>query len=195
MFEVALGRMLNAERATGPDVKPYVRNINVRWDHVDISDIAEMDFPLTERGKYALRAGDLLINEGGAGIGRSAIWQGELAECYFQKSVLRLRPKAPVRSQWMVECMRVAVAQNVLSVEGNLATIPHVPAESLRRMRFPFPDVTTQDRLLEQLRMRRGVDQDLVVALQAQAALLSEHRRALITAAVTGQLDIPEVAA
>lgn len=189
-FQVRLGRMLNAERATTGELRPYVRNINVRWDYVDTTDLAEMDFPAAERRQYALKTGDLLINEGGAGIGRAALWNGQVDECYFQKSVLRLRSLGESDPRWMIECMRVAVATKVFLVEGNLATIPHVPAEALRAHRFPFPERSVQVSLLEALYRRRESDRRRRRALERQVALLQEHRQALITAAVTGQIDV-----
>jgi type I restriction enzyme S subunit len=188
-FHVQLGRMLNAERAANGDMRPYIKNINVRWDRCDIADLAEMDFPLAEREKYLLRPGDLLINEGGAGIGRSAVWDGQVGECYFQKSVLRLRPLKDANPLWMLECMRVATAQKVFLIEGNLATIPHVPAEALRAHRFPFPPRAAQDRLLERLTEQRSVLTALRTRLEQQVDRLREHRQALITAAVMGDLD------
>jgi len=194
-FRVALGRMLNAERATGESLRPYVRNVNVRWDVVDTTDLAKMDFPLADRARYRLRPGDLLINEGGAGIGRAAIWDAPVDECYFQKSVLRLRPTGHTQTRWMVECMRVAVDRKVFLVEGNLATIPHVPAEALRVHRFPFPPESVQSRLLEWLADQRRVARHVRSLVDTQIARLVEHRQALITAAVTGELDIPGVAA
>ena len=194
-FTVALGRMLNAERAASGEMRPYLRNINIRWDRVDTSDVALMDFPPGERPKYALRNGDLLVNEGGAGIGRSAIWDSQIAECYFQKSVLRLRPLSDAHPRWMLECIRVAVAQRVFLVEGNLATIPHVPAEALRVHRFPFPPRATQDLLLGWLDTQRAAHRRLFSSVGRQIDLLVEHRQALITAAVTGELAVPGVAA
>jgi type I restriction enzyme, S subunit len=191
-FHVKLGRMLNQDRATSGDMRPYIRNINVRWDVIDVHDIAEMDFPSADRAQYRLRQGDLLVNEGGAGIGRSAIWNDEIAECYFQKSVLRLRPIRDCSQDWMIECMRVAVAKKVFLVEGNLATIPHVPAEALRAFRFPFPARKVQDQLLPRLRENRKRDHQLRSATLSQIALLQERRQALITAAVTGEMEIPE---
>ena len=187
--------MLNAERAAVGEMRPYVRNINVRWDIVDVTDLAEMDFPSPERRQYRLLPGDLLINEGGAGVGRSAIWHGELDECYFQKSVLRLRPIGHSCPEWMLECMRVAVGMKVPLVEGNLATIPHVPAEALRVYRFPFPQQDTQNAMLAWLHDERSRDRPLRSATVNQIDLLAERRQALITAAVTGELDVPGVAA
>jgi type I restriction enzyme S subunit len=154
-----------------------------------------MDFPASERTQYLLKPGDLLINEGGAGIGRAAIWRGQLDECYFQKSVLRLRPIGHTSPEWMVECMRVAVAQKVLLVEGNLATIPHVPAEALRIYRFPFPPADDQNRLLSWLAKQRQHDRRMLATIERQIELLVEHRQALITSAVIGDLSVPVVAA
>ena len=194
-FDVTLGRMLNADRLSGSHAAPYIRNINVRWDNVDVSDIAAMDFPPSERAKYRLRYGDLLINEGGAGVGRAAIWRNEVAECYFQKSVLRLRPISYSLPEWMLECMRVVVDRAVPMVEGNLATIPHLPAETLRAYRLPFPSADVQRKLLAWLRDQRSRTRPMRARIDRQIALLQEHRQALITAAVTGEIDVPGVAA
>ncbi len=194
-FSVVLGRMLNAERATGEDLRHYVRNFNIRWDRVDVTDLATMDFPPAERPRYRLRFGDLLINEGGAGVGRSAIWKDEVEECYFQKSVLRLRPNGHTVPEWILECMRVAVAQKVPTVEGNLATIPHLPAEALRVWRLPMPEHESQIAELLWLKTARERDEKLSSTLSRQIDLLRDHRQALITAAVTGEIEIPGVAA
>ncbi|HXH57435.1 hypothetical protein [Iamia sp.] len=189
-FEVTLGRMLNAEREAGEDQRPYIRNVNVRWDVVDLSDVATMNFPAAERLRLRLRGGDVVVNEGGAGIGRTAIWRDELDECYFQKSVLRLRPLAHTHPAWIVECMRVAVALKVFLVEGNTATIPHVPAEALRAHRFPFPPAEVQAALLDELHSARTDDRALTTLLNRQIGLLRERRQAMITAAVTGELVV-----
>jgi type I restriction enzyme S subunit len=194
-FEVVLGRMLNAERADGPDQRPYVRNVNVRWDVVDMTDTATMAFTAEDRKRLRLAQGDLLVNEGGAGIGRTAVWQGELDECYIQKAVLRLRPISWTAPAWLVECMRLAVHMKVFLVEGNLATIPHVPAESLRSHRFPFPPRGVQHRMLQCLHNARQDHEEMRILLTRQIDLLIEHRQALITAAVTGEQEIPGMAA
>jgi type I restriction enzyme S subunit len=194
-FEVRLGRMLNPERSAGHNLAPYVRNANIRWDSVDVSDIAEMDFPPQERRRYRLKPGDVLINEGGAGMGRTAIWNGEIEECYLQKSVIRLRPLTDSNPKWIVECMRVAVARRLFLVDGNVATIPHLPAETLRTHRFPFPSRDVQERQLDWLDKQRGRTALLAQQVQRQIRLVRERREVLITAAVNGQIDIAADAA
>lgn len=194
LFEVQLGRMLSSERSTGPHMRRYLRNINIRWGYVDTSDIAEMDFPPATQSRYLVRTGDLLVNEGGAGIGRAAIWNGEIDEIYYQKSVHRVRQRAHLTVRWLLEWLRVAVDRNVFAVEGNLATIPHVPAEALRQYRIPCPPKTEANALITALDASVNRDADMRHAIDTQITLLQEHRGTLITAAVTGQLDIPEAA-
>ena len=138
-YTVQLGRMLNAERAASGDLRPYLRNMNVRWDSFDLTDIAEMDFPPEERRRYTLVAGDLLVCEGGAGVGRAAVWDGSLHGCHFQKSLHRVRATGPWPVGWVLEWLRVSKSLSAFAVEGNLATIPHLTAEQLRAHRIPFP--------------------------------------------------------
>jgi type I restriction enzyme S subunit len=67
--------------------------------------------------------------------------------------------------------------------------------ETFLSIRIPLPPRDEQDAIAATLaRERRRVD-DLVSRLQEQTALLEEHRQALITAAVTGELEVPGVAA
>lgn len=194
LFEVQLGRMLSSERSTGPHMRPYLRNVNVRWGSVDTSDLAAMDFPPEERARYAVRPGDLLVNEGGAGIGRAAIWGGEINEIYYQKSVHRIRPRGQLSVRWLLEWLRVVVDRHVFEVEGNLATIPHVPAEALRQYRVPCPPQAEAESLLAELDATIKRDTGLQRATKTQIELLQERRQALITAAVTGRLQVAAAA-
>ena len=85
--EIQLGKMLSPKSKSGLEPFPYLRNLNVQWGRFDLSDIAEMDFDLRERSKFALRKGDLLVCEGGE-PGRASVWDGEIEPCYYQKALL-----------------------------------------------------------------------------------------------------------
>jgi type I restriction enzyme, S subunit len=153
-----------------------------------------MDFPPAERPRYRLKAGDLLVCEGGAGVGRAAIWQGEIAECYYQKSLHRVRSTAEWPVEWLLEWIRISTWIGAWSGEGNLATIPHLTAEQLRAYRLPFPKVDECWVMLRELRLaRRGLN-DQRSTLTKQVGLLAERRHALIAGAVTGALKIPGIA-
>jgi len=188
-FEVALGKMLNQGRVSGNYLRPYLRNTNVQWDRIDTTDLLFMDFPPGEQSRYRVLPGDLLICEGGE-PGRSAIWDGSISEIYYQKALHRVRPRGYSSSRWLFYCMRVATAQNVFAVEGNSTTIAHLTGEQLKAHRFPFPPRDEQDAIVAELDAVSLGIRTLHQLLTRQVDLLNERRQALITAAVTGQIDV-----
>jgi len=127
-------------------------------------------------------------------VGRAAVWDGRLNDCFFQKAIHRVRPRRG-NARFLMYCLRAAAKQNVFAVEGNQSTIVHLTAEKLRVHRFPFPPIEEQRAIVEYLDARRDETTSLQSRLLRQITLLQERRHVLITAAVTGQLDIPGVAA
>ncbi|MEU6224226.1 restriction endonuclease subunit S [Streptomyces sp. NPDC047042] len=189
-FDVALGKMLNQERTRGKYLRPYLRVANVQWDHVDINDLALMNFPPGEQERYRLESGDLLVNEGGSWPGRAAIWNGEISEIYYQKALHRIRAIGSEIPRWLFYCLVTAERLRVFQVQGNTSTMTHLTREQLEPQRFPFPPVDVQRQLVAQLDQAAGRAKEARTLLNRQLALLAERRQALITAAVTGQFDV-----
>ena len=75
------------------------------------------------------------------------------------------------------------------------ATREKITQEDLGRIPFPVMSIEEQREVAARLTLTRTQCDNLAQRLDVQMALLSEHRQALITAAVTGQLDIPGLAA
>jgi hypothetical protein len=44
LFETQLGKMLSQKARVGNSPKPYLRNKNVQWGRIDVSDMLCMDF-------------------------------------------------------------------------------------------------------------------------------------------------------
>ncbi|MCK5930891.1 MAG: hypothetical protein KAG89_01855 [Fulvimarina manganoxydans] len=82
-----LGKMLDKAKNTGKPRK-YLRNPNIRWFEVDLTDLQEILVEDEDIHRYELAVGDVLICEGGE-AGRAAIWQGERSDVIFQKACLR----------------------------------------------------------------------------------------------------------
>jgi len=193
-FDLQLGKMLNAEAAGGTDQYAYLRNVNVQWDRLNLDDLATMHFSATDRKRCELRCGDLLICEGGE-VGRAAVWNGQLSNCYFQKAIHRVRPRDRANTRYLMYCLWAAACRSVFAVEGNQSTIVHLTGEQLRVHRFPWPSEGEQAAIVAHLDELAITTKALRESLDKQIDLLLEHRQALITASVTGELPIPEVAA
>jgi type I restriction enzyme S subunit len=60
---------------------------------------------------------------------------------------------------------------------------------------MPLPSPIDQGNVVARLDTLRACSERTIDSLRRQVSLLEEHRQALIIAAVTGELDIPGVAA
>lgn len=191
-YEVQLGRMLNEDRAQGDNLRPYLRVFDVQWGHINVDDLPMMDFPSDAQQKYLLEAGDLLVNEGGSYVGRSAVWRGEIAECYYQKALHRVRPydHESDTTAFLYYVMESTTRLGVFVAGGNQTTIDHLTAEKLRAHRFALPPMREQERIAAFLKERIGEVDALTTEAERAIALLKERRAALISAAVTGKIDV-----
>ena len=152
LFETQLGKMLSQKAKIGDSPKPYLRNKNVQWGRIDTEDLLQMDFNDREVEKFLLRKGDLLVCEGGE-VGRAAIWNGEIEECYYQKALHRLRPKtSQITNEFMVHWMMFAfLLTNTYGVTGTRTTIAHLPEIKLKPLLVPVPSSDEQAEIVSTL--------------------------------------------
>ncbi len=189
-FGVALGKMLDEKRVSGESPGRYLRNVDVQWDSVNSKDLPIMDFLPQERNRYRLIPGDLLVCEGGE-VGRTATWQGEIEECFFQKAIHRVRPLSNRDfPRFFYFVMRFLAANGVFVAGSNPNTINHLTAVQLRHFRSLFPPCFEQ-RAISTFLDRETTKIDALVAKKERLIeLLQEKRTTLITRAVTKGLDL-----
>jgi type I restriction enzyme S subunit len=75
------------------------------------------------------------------------------------------------------------------------ATIENVSAERYKELVVPVAPAETHPELVERLDHARQSVAAIKVRIERQMAAMIEHRQALITAAVTGELGVPEAVA
>ncbi len=193
-YSVELGKMLDAKRISGQHLLPYLRNVDVQWDSVNVEGLPEMDINTEEYGRYTLEKGDLLVCEGGE-VGRTAIWREELRRCAFQKALHRVRPHSGRDlPRFFYYVMRAAASTGVFLAHGNPNTIPHLTAEKLRVYRLAFPPPEEQRAIVNFLDGATTKIDTLIAKIETTIERLQEYRAALITAAVTGKSDVRGVA-
>ena len=192
-YSVELGKMLDEKRITSTSLMPYLRNQDVQWDAVNAEDLPEMDIYPEELSRYTVRAGDLLVCEGGD-VGRAAIWRGENDVIGYQKALHRLRPRndATDTAEFFFFALMAAKVRGVFEESDSKATIAHLPAEKFRQYRFAFPPAHEQREIAGHIRTHTQRLDKVLITTERSIALLKERRAALITAAVTGQIDLRE---
>lgn len=190
-FEVTLGKMLDEAKFAGTvgDVLPYVRASNIKAERLDLSDVNSMPFTPSEQAKFSLRAGDLVVVEGGS-IGVNAPIQEDLHGWGFQKTVNRVRAIGGDLTRFLGYQIDVIREAGVLNMITNVSTIQHLTAEKLERIVVAMPPVSEQEAIVSHItRATSAIDQAITTAQQG-VRLAHERRAALISAAVTGKIYV-----
>lgn len=191
-YEVQLGKMLDEKRIKGDSLLPYLRNTDVQWNRINVEALPSMDISEDEYARYTVRTGDLLVCEGGE-VGRAAIWDGPDCRFGYQKALHRVRPRSSQDHPRFLFYALFDSAQRGRFEGREKATIAHLTAEAFRRYRFAFPPFEEQTNIaghLDELMKRLDM---LGSHCTEHIDRLREYRSSLISAAVTGQLDISTI--
>lgn len=184
-FEVKLGKMLDAERNVGVP-KPYLGNKAVQWDRIDISALPTVPLSRADIEKYRLQEGDLLVCEGGE-VGRCAIWDAPIDECYYQKALHRLRPLRGFNPQVMAALLRRWSDGGLLANYVTQTSIAHLPREKFMEVPMPVPPAAEQRAIAAALS-----DMDsLLAGLDRLIAKKRDLKQAAMQQLLTGQIRLP----
>ena len=189
--EVRLGRQRSPEHHRGEHLRPYLRVANVLEDRIDVAEVHEMNFTPDEYEIYALREGDILLNEGQSIelVGRPAMFRNEIEGVCFQNTLIRFRAGSAINSEFaLLVFLHYLHAGKFSSVARGSTNIAHLGLDRLRSMAMPVPPLEEQRRIVKEARRRLEEVQTQARAVTASIDRLSEMERELLAAAVAGEL-------
>jgi len=148
-----------------------------------------MEFAPKELQALSLRAGDLVVVEGGAGFGRSTLLREALSGWGFQNHIIRLRAISDAEPRFLDYCIKASLAGGHITTLSNHATIPSLSSEKLARMLVPLPAPEEQQTIADFLDRETAKIDELLGKQDALIELLGERRKAVVSRAVTTGLD------
>lgn len=148
--------------------------------------------------RYQVREGDLLF----AGLGDERNHAGracvapDLGEAIVKGKCFCARLD-PTRADpdFVAMYFSSPAGSEAVAVETRGSTRSMINLEIVKSVVLPLPDVEVQRFIAARTRREWKTLDMLVRGIERQIALLHEHRQALITAAVTGELEVPGAAA
>ncbi|NHO31184.1 restriction endonuclease subunit S [Acetobacter fallax] len=171
---------------------PYLRVANVQDGYLDLSEISRINIDRDQVEKYLLRQGDVLMNEGGDfdKLGRGAIWYGEISPCIHQNHVFAVRPKS-IMSEWVSAVIGSDYAKFYFMTRSKQSTnLASISSTNLMMLPIIVPSIDDQKTIVNFLESKKSQFENLMNSANSIITLLKERRSALISAAVTGKIDV-----
>lgn len=182
--------MLQNEDGGNDFLKPYLKAQNIRWEYVDLNEMQEMWFSANEIRDYRVQVNDLLVSEGGE-VGRTAIWHGDLEECYIQNSVHIVRvDENKANSRFILFVLEALGSNNVFNAIVNRVSIAHLTRDKLKEVMIPCPSLSEQNAIVTFLDGEAVEIDEVTKKIKSQIEKLQEYRRTLITKTVAGKIMI-----
>jgi len=172
-----LGKMLDKAKNKGRPYH-YLRNTNVHWFEIRLDSIKTILLEDAEFSEYHLKSGDVLICEGGHGIGRTAVWRGGAENLVFQKALHRVRPGQYLDPDFFAYCCFVYFDTGVMQSYFTGVGIPHFTGRALAKLIFPLPPLAEQRRIVAKVEILMTLCDELEASLIAG----DEIRRRLLNA-------------
>ncbi|MBP0453535.1 restriction endonuclease subunit S [Kitasatospora sp. RG8] len=182
------------DRSSDDAEYPYLRVANVQGEWLDLSEIKTITIPVAMARRSTLRPGDVVMTEANGNpdnLGRGAVWTGEIAGMVHQNHVFAIRAD---RRRLIPDYLSALLASShgrtyfrFTSTQVGIAT-----TSSSKVLDFPVPtlDLRRQREVVKEYEANRATTRQATDALVRQLDLLAERRQALVTAAVTGRLDV-----
>jgi type I restriction enzyme S subunit len=171
---VQLGRQRSPKNRSDEFPTKYIRAANLTETGLDLTDVMDMEFQPKELETYRLHPGDILLSEASGSpdqVGKPVVWKGEIEDCCFQNTVIRLRPMG-ISSEYTLTVFRHYYRSKLFAKVSAGVGINHLSAGKFSALPFPLaPDV-------EQKQIVAEVEEQLSIIAVAERQLESKLTRA-----------------
>lgn len=173
---------------------PYLRVANVQGGKVDLEEVKSITLPISLARKSTLRYGDVVMTEANGNpdnLGRGAVWRNEIEGMIHQNHIFAIRLNQDfILPEYLSFILSSVHGRRYFRFTSNQVGI--ATTSSSKVLSFPVPKVpvSMQRIVVDECEKLLNLHTESTLALNRQIELLEERKRALITAAVTGQIDV-----
>jgi len=181
-----------AAELTDPELPRYIRITDIRDDGI-LRDDTFRSIPEDVAAPYLLSEGDLLFARSGATVGKTFRYEPSWGRAAHAGYLIRARlDERRADSRFVLYFTQSEAYWDWLLSSFIQATIQNVSAERYASLLIPLPPLREQELIVERLQAAVVQLEDLVAKVREAIDRLKELRTALISAAVTGKIDVRE---
>jgi type I restriction enzyme S subunit len=167
---------------------------SVKQGYFDSRENKRLPFGVCPNRANEVRVGDLLVTRANTPslVGDVAVVAGECERLLLPDLVYRVRPGSGILPSFVAQValgsrVRAAIES---SARGSSQSMVKLRGEDIKAWPMPRATIVQQRELIRFMEQTTASSRRLRTSIVRQLALLAERRQALITAAVTGQLDV-----
>jgi type I restriction enzyme, S subunit len=178
--------------ASDPNGRYMVRGQDYSNGWADPAAIFRVSATVEEPYRRArLRAGDVIMTIVGAGTGNTAIVPSHLDGANITQTTARIAPaRDRIEGNFLSWALCSSIGRTQVQLFQKGAAQPGLNLEHLKAFRVPLPPRSEQHAITIFLYHETEKIDELAKEAQRAIALLQERRTALISAAVTGKIDV-----
>jgi type I restriction enzyme S subunit len=137
-----------------------------------------------------LKEHDVLVIIAGATTGLASIVTSDLLPANTNQAVSFIRPKKPAYSKFIVRWLSTEFAQRTIWIDAVQAAQPNLSMEDLGNISISLPPIDELENIMKAVDDRLDTFEGLIAKAEGAIGLMQERRTALISAAVTGKIDV-----
>jgi type I restriction enzyme S subunit len=170
---------------------PYIQATHIKGGRVNFDDAYFVKPEWSNaHAKSILASGDVLIVQTGAGTGDVGLVSEHEVGYNCHALIIVAPDESLLRGAFLSAVLQSTYGQQKLESIQTGAMHPHLNCGEVRFVEIPLPPLTEQADIVEHIRETAACFDTLTAEAQRAIDLLQERRTALISAAVTGQIDV-----
>ena len=182
-----------ANESAESDNRAFPRYIRIT-DITDDGELRDESFKSLSPDKakdYMLLPGDILFARSGATVGKTYLYRGGFDACYAGY-LIRARCGEKLLPEFLFLYTQTSMYEAWKNSVYIQATIPNIGADKYSELRVLVPPIEEQREIIEAANKKCESINNLQRELKAQIEDLYKYREAIISEAVTGQIDCRE---
>ena len=174
-----------------PDGYIFLATPNIKGSEIDFTNVNYITKErFDESPEIKLKIGDILVTKDGSTTGTTNLVRYLPNPATVNSSIAVLRSYTRVSPQYLYCFFISAYTQHVIKqMQGGMG-VPHLFQADLRKFHILLPPLEEQNAIYHHIDEKQVRLNALIAKSSQQIILMQERRKALISAAVTGQIDV-----